>query len=279
MIKKTITLAKKTICCFKSKQQQVKLKTTEAFAPLESYYSFGEIPMLTYVPTKACRLSIWGRKSPTDIHPLTVVAKKEINGSELDDFKISPLEQTYKALSTVFLPEFLDIPKETVPGLNGVGILGAVYPWSKDDPIVRFKKNSNISKRKNRERILALTAHGVNQNNYAKIAANNELQYLISLYNSIKNNGYNRHNGPDGDIMGVILHCTVSNQNIVHIVSGQHRFVVLDALGYEKIPVRVFQNKPGIIRKNESRYWPQVKNGVFKTEGAIKVFELLFNAP
>ena len=55
---------------------------------------------------------------------------------------------------------------------------------------------------------------------------------------------------------------------------GNHRVAVASALGIKSIPVLVTK----IIRLDELEYWPNVINGLFNKDQAIKIFYNIFDA-
>ena len=57
-------------------------------------------------------------------------------------------------------------------------------------------------------------------------------------------------------------------------VDGNHRTILLSAMGVKKIPLLVEK----IIRYNELQYWPNVINGTFTKIEAKKMFDQIFNA-
>jgi hypothetical protein len=83
--------------------------------------------------------------------------------------------------------------------------------------------------------------------------------------------GYKRHDGGDGDIRAIIL-INEQNQWVWLSTGGQHRASVLAALGYDSFPVRVHN----VIRREEVKHWPNVVNGLFDIEDALKMFDNMF---
>lgn len=97
-----------------------------------------------------------------------------------------------------------------------------------------------------------------------------EYKRLISVFNSIKDNGYlpEQH----GFIHGQFL---VSDNNWTWVnIGGKHRFASLAALDYKNIPVALTSRSSALfIRRDDVEYWPNVKNGLFSKEDAINIFD------
>ncbi len=90
----------------------------------------------------------------------------------------------------------------------------------------------------------------------------------------MKNKGYRRHSGPDGDIKGDLLTWAGKDDNcyVVVIRSGQHRLALLLALEKSSVPVRVANSCPRLIRTEDVLEWANVKAGVYSPDGALKLF-------
>lgn len=60
------------------------------------------------------------------------------------------------------------------------------------------------------------------------------------------------------------------------MASGNHRTAVMDALGYDTVPVQ-FDRPRRILDIETVDYWPQVTNGIWTRSQAVKYFKFLFN--
>ena len=99
-----------------------------------------------------------------------------------------------------------------------------------------------------------------------------ESKRLSSLLNSILINGYQRHNGIDGDISAVILYKNNSSW-VWQAVAAQHRACVLSALGWNEVQVRIAM----FVKRDEVASWPQVVNGFFTIIEALDIFDKVFD--
>lgn len=99
-----------------------------------------------------------------------------------------------------------------------------------------------------------------------------EFYRLLSIYKSIKQKGYQRTMGPDGDIRGYLLRKGDSFRYLVF--GGHHRSAALSALNYNKIPIRLRTNFP--IELRDFQHWPLVRSGAWPPELAKKYFNRFF---
>lgn len=102
---------------------------------------------------------------------------------------------------------------------------------------------------------------------------NIEASRLKSTFESIRDNGFERSDKVDGDIECFALVDGDENPSKFIVRSGHHRFASLIALGYEKIPIRVFQ----IVSRKDVLVWPKVVDGTYNCEVALKVFDAINN--
>lgn len=57
------------------------------------------------------------------------------------------------------------------------------------------------------------------------------------------------------------------------VEEGQHRLAVAAALGITDVPTMVVE----VVRREDAAFWPQVVNGVFKPEGAVTLFDRIWD--
>jgi hypothetical protein len=100
-----------------------------------------------------------------------------------------------------------------------------------------------------------------------------EARRLLGVYTSIVQNGYNRNNGPDGDIRVNVLFDELLNTATWQSRVGQHRVIALSSLGFEKIPCRVSK----FVSRSEVDAWPNVRNGLYSTDIALLIFDHMFS--
>lgn len=98
-----------------------------------------------------------------------------------------------------------------------------------------------------------------------------ELRRLISITESIRNNGYQIQTGSEA-VQAVVMRASEHFRFLC--ANGHHRTSALAALGYTSIPVCP---RPGIVDRDDVMRWPGVEAGVFTPDQALHVFDMLFN--
>ncbi|MFC3680613.1 hypothetical protein [Bacterioplanoides pacificum] len=160
--------------------------------------------------------------------------------------------------------------------------MATVLPWSTSTPEAKLKR---ICANTNAKRLLSKEAYQLGlreKDNYgwqffgpvSEGLGNLEFKRLISVYNSIQKNGYfpERY----GYIHGQFL---ISDNDWVWVnIGGKHRFSSLAALNYERIPVALKSRSSALfIRRSESAYWPNVKNGLFSEQESLNIFDRIID--
>ncbi|MFT7111083.1 MAG: hypothetical protein ACI843_002761 [Psychrobacter glaciei] len=156
--------------------------------------------------------------------------------------------------------------------------MATVLPWGTSTPEVKLPR---ICVDVSAENLLSKEAHKLGlseKDNYGwqffgPVSENlglQEYQRLISVYNSIKSNGYKPEQY--GYIHGQFL---ISDDDWVWVnIGGKHRFSSLAALQYKKIPVALTSRSSALfIRRSDAEYWPNVKNGLFSKNDALNIFD------
>lgn len=95
---------------------------------------------------------------------------------------------------------------------------------------------------------------------------------FYNLIQSICDKGYKRGDDLDSDVCGVFF---INKKGEWRWLAGpgQHRAVVLSALDYQTIPVRVMR----LVFENEADIWPNVTSGLYTKKGALKLFNTIFH--
>lgn len=158
--------------------------------------------------------------------------------------------------------------------LNNFPVWAIVMPWDNTD-IEEWKKN--VENSVIFENLVAKSMINI-QKGWAWVGPVHkdklriEAQRLFRVLQSIQMHGYNRNDGPDGDIVANIL-VNERNEWVWQSITGQHRVSVLSGLGYKTIPIRVMK----IIRQEDVDFWPNVLNGLYTRTEALYVFNMVFN--
>lgn len=240
------------------------------YHPLDIVYD-GFSGEVMNIPLSRCRSYILGYLP--EEHPFCVTLKQY--NQKKHAFTHSKLNRYYAE----FQPKTMaDVLKLESPILKNYPAMATVMPWSYATPEQRMKR---FCIEGSQSRLLAKEAvqHGLNSaENYGcqffgPISADHgelEFKRLTSVNNNIVNDGYapSKH----GHLHGEFL---IDGDNWVWVaIGGKHRFSVLSALEFEKIPVaRLSRWAALFIRRNEVAYWPNVRNGLFTEEEALSVFD------
>lgn len=98
-----------------------------------------------------------------------------------------------------------------------------------------------------------------------------EVDRYLKIYKSIKDDGYNRTNDKDGDIIVTAL-IEDNGEWVWFPTSGIHRSHVLAALGYKDFIARLNL----VIQKANASYFPNVVSNLYSKEEAVKVFNQIY---
>ena len=98
-----------------------------------------------------------------------------------------------------------------------------------------------------------------------------EYKRLISIFESIKKNGFDRRLGH----AHFLLLKKGDSYRFLSEGSGNHRTAAMAVLGYDTIPA--FYQHSSIIDVSMVDYWPQVRTGLWSRKQAIANFDYLFD--
>ena len=188
----------------------------------------------------------------------------------------SPLEAFYRAWRPRNAAEVLGIATHsTTSRLSDVQPLGFVFPWNDWPPEVAIQRWTSFIEKDNKQfgtkghSSLGWKAWGPVDRRIGE----QEFARLTMVFDSISRRGYERHHGSDGDIKGLVLE--KHGEFRVLVTAGHHRAAALAAAKTAVAPVRI--DNP-IVRFADSRFWPNVRTGLFTHTEAIAVFNRLFDA-
>lgn len=99
-----------------------------------------------------------------------------------------------------------------------------------------------------------------------------EVARLLTVFNSIREKGYLRNDGKDGDISALVYYHSDSSPLVWQCTVGQHRCFSLSALELKAIPCRV----SNIIRREDYTNWPNVRSGLFSEYEALALFDRIY---
>jgi len=234
-------------------------------------------PVLVNLPLASCRsmLAVAFACTNTSGQPFIDTARGILNGS-VTGYIGSPLQRYYESFQPSNLAELLGIEPTDKGPASRLPPYAFVFPWHGTPTVQQCRIKSQKIRKEN-------MFHG------SKLSGSNgwhligpispekgilEFERLSKTLCSIQKNGYKRNNGPDGDMVGVIL---VRDDTCVAVIApGQHRISALVALGYDKAPVRISCTFVPIVYRETATSWPAVKNGFMTVEQALSVFDRVF---
>lgn len=208
-------------------------------------------------------LDLYGSGYLDDAHHFTEVLKQYEENNELE-YNDSVLKAYYEQFQPKNLEEALFIEKGRAPLLNK-GWIGYPWFWNKQMKVI-------FNKEHNETRPGGIHHFGPNTEEFGA----GELKRLIPLYKIFKEQGYQPELFFDGYISG---HFLIKGDDYRFIVTeGQHRVACLAALGYDTIRCRFSSEPqyPKVVRWQDVKKWPQVANGVYSRNLALRIFERFF---
>lgn len=102
-----------------------------------------------------------------------------------------------------------------------------------------------------------------------------EFNRMKFLYEKLKQEGYKPWSFGNNHISGIILEAADKRRRML-IVQGNHRLAALSVLGYESLPIRLFENGRRYLREKNVKEWHFVRTGECSTEDALTIFRLYF---
>lgn len=212
---------------------------------------------------------------PDSHHPFTFAAKVAKNKPEQERYNIiySILEKYYELVAPATAGDLAGVSKTS--SLFNYPSSAFIMPWDKFTPEEQQERLKKFTIRENAPYDTdANIKHGwtwVGPCHNKKCTI--EATRLTKLLKSVLTDGYQRHDGGDGDIRAIIL-INEANDWVWLSTGGQHRASVLSALEHDSFPIRVHN----AIRREEAQHWPNVVNGLYSLEDALKVFDNIFTA-
>lgn len=181
----------------------------------------------------------------------------------------SGLANYYHTVRPDSAADWLGIAPGEIPELDAQPPWGRVWPWCDHSLETRRRRVHQISLVESNDAGIPLTIdHG--WKTFGPISEQMlevEVRRFHSLLDSIREQGYRRNDSDTGDITARILWQS-STRWKWYTTGGAHRSVVLSALDYEQIPVRI----TNFVRADDSRVWPNVISGLYDERQARQLF-------
>ncbi|WP_143962366.1 ParB N-terminal domain-containing protein [Litoribacter populi] len=230
-------------------------------SPLEGYYWTCGAPFVMNVKVKKCFCIEF--PGAAEYNPF--IATLRLYGEGLcDKYEGSPLENFYKHWQPGDSDGYYKNGKELAP------------PWEQG-----FKKKIHLSEaRMKRNDFLKAQSElselgeikgqlkkGPVTKSFGKVT----FQRFTGLYDSIKENGFEPEK-MGGHITGK-LYVRDGSDYRVAVSGGKHRMTVLQALGFTNVPIQL---STIVVKREDVKYWPNVRNGNYTEEEALAYFDRIF---
>jgi len=239
-------------------------------------------PLYTSLPLDKARINGKTLVDGDNCHINIIALKKALS---YDDHKIQykKLEETLieyastESKKNLNLNRSLGLSDEESKNLADVPSWAKIYPWNYTENLQKQIATTNFStfieNSKRRGPRINATQGGAQYPLVNRERATFEAKLLFKLYNSIRSKGYveskNKHHDPVGAIIAID-----SDSNWCWAVSaGIHRCCVLSLSNIPSINVMVKK----VLYREDVDSWPNVRNGLYTRDAALKVFDHMFN--
>lgn len=259
----------------------IKINKEEILEGRSLFYRTDIEPLYTSLPLEKARIN--GKKlvDGDNCHINIIALRKALS---YDDHKIQyqKLEETLIEYASkenkknLNLNRSLGLSDEESKNLKGIPSWAKIYPWNYTENIqeqialVNFSTFIENSKRRG-PRMNAIQG-GAQYPLVSKERAAFEAKLLFNLYISIKSKGYIESKNTNYDPVGAIVAIDSDSNWCWAVSAGIHRCCVLSLSNIPSINVMVKK----VIYREDVEFWPNVKNGLYTKEAALKVFDHTF---
>lgn len=182
------------------------------------------------------------------------------------------LSSYYEAVRPASACEAMGLTERDAPGLARLPAHLCVAPWGTESIEQRDRRTRMWTAKDglaNRTMVTArdgLTAFGPVSPRKLDL----EVKRTLKLAASMREKGYLDGGFDPPEVFGL----RVDGDYRWIVIRGQHRFGACAAFGIDTVPARVTK----IVRREDAAEWPHVVGGTYTIEGALKVFDRLFDA-
>ena len=227
------------------------------------------------IPIDICRgFHSLGLPLQSNLHPFVQAYQSAfpLQGTDRELAEITRvLEEYYDCVRPRSASQVLGLAERDAPGLQGVPPIGYILPWWEQDVEEMTRGRARSLEYVGMRYGIATTAESghtfFGPVGSSKLAL--QVARLHRLWQSVRDRGFQPF-GRDAPTKVVALRKDGSYRYM--IAEGQHRFALGAALNAESIPAMV----TSVIRREDVQFWPQVVSGVFSEEGALALFDRLF---
>ncbi|ARD43588.1 hypothetical protein [Colwellia sp. PAMC 21821] len=208
-------------------------------------------------------------------HPFIVAIKSALLSDDYKKALKTYLMKYYDAIQPKSASAWLGFDHGEVPSLDNEPPWLSLLPWENSSIQQKYDGRKDCAIYDNNEHGAKLAIdHG--WRNFGPVSENVleiEVNRLYALMVSIEKNGVLRNNLDGGDIGAIVL--MKEDKSFCWMVEwgGQHRAAAISAMGYENVPIRVWQ----VVERADVNLWPNVQSGVFTPKSALKIFDKIFS--
>lgn len=251
------------------KTKKVPTQITNANHPIEGEYLSESFPFAMKLPLVKGRIARWFCASSDSMSPLVLAAKILIEDQN-DSAAVKKIFMKYVTSIDVHNSnEYLGLTREYKVYPDNVDSSYWSYPWSNISPNEMHVRRRNVLLNENRKFGLE-TDENLIKENCSERKIEIEYERIRQVLLSIITNGY------DYKKYGCI-NCML----LIHgddyrwiTLGGNHRVAVLAALEKEYAEIKINY----IVRREDAKYWPNVKSGLYNKKTALKLFDNFFEA-
>lgn len=234
----------------------------------KQFFYYGGRPVLIDAPTTLGRIRFFSLSK--ECNPFVYAVSVALNEVDTLNTIESVLHKYYSLVKPENAHDWLGLNAKDAPLLSEVPVWSVPEPWKLADIGQKRSSIQNVAINESRQTGHALDiSHGEKCfGPVTKEKLSIETTRLHNVMLSIQHNGWQRHDGYDGDIEAVVFmrdECRWCWQ----VSRGLHRVAVLSALGWQNIPLRV----NAIVWRSDADIWPNVVSGLYTKIGALKLFD------
>lgn len=242
------------------------LQLSQEDSPISLYYQ-GPGPYIAKIPKESCRSNFFGWHASENPFVKTILESSKTH----TESTLLKFYSHHQYINTGELFKIKESPISSAPAM------AAVMPWWNLTPKERLKSIAILTASgrflgKEAVEFGASTAKDYGWQYFGPISnpiIEIEFKRQISVYNSIKQHGYK----PDSPLCVHGEFLVAADRWCWVNQGGKHRFNSLIALNHDQITVSAIgKYGPFIVRPEDAKHWPNVKNGNFTEKEAIELF-------
>ena len=244
-------------------------------------YRTGIEPLYTSLPLEKARINGKTLVDGDNCH-INIIALKNALSCVDEKTQYQKLEETLieyagtENKKNLNLNCSLGLSDEESKNLENIPSWAKIYPWNHTENIQKQVATTNFStfieNSKRRGPRMNAIQGGAQYPLVSKERAAFEAKLLFDLYNSIKTKGYIESKNTNYDPVGAIVAINSDSNWCWAVSAGIHRCCVLSVLNIPSINVLIKK----VIYREDVDFWPNVRNGLYTKEAALKVFDHIF---